>query len=66
MKPPPLYIVDDRPSFVCMDCAYDVFQFPATPLRNLPRCATCQWLADMPDAVNRERVRQWLNDLDKR
>jgi len=29
------------------------------------RCSTCQWIADIKDPVERERLRRWLEDLDR-
>lgn len=63
-RPPPLDIVDDQPSFTCMDCGCAVYQFPVVPPPDPPRCLTCQWIANVPDAVDRGRVRRWLQDLE--
>lgn len=51
--------------FACVDCDCEVFQFPAgSPIPEPPRCATCQWLADVPDPLDRERLRAWLKEID--
>jgi hypothetical protein len=52
---------DDRPTFVCVDCGYDVYVFGVCP-PGLTRCTTCQWIADLPDADDRERVRAFLKE----
>ena len=48
--------------FDCSDCSVHVFAFgedePPAPGR---RCATCQVLADIPDPVERERLRAYLH-----
>jgi hypothetical protein len=48
---------DSAPTFVCQDCEADVYDALGQVRK---RCMTCQWIADFPDPVDRERVRKWL------
>jgi hypothetical protein len=55
----------DPVPFVCVDCGCDVYRWDAAAIPAKPaRCATCQWLADVPDALDRERLRAWLASLE--
>ena len=49
--------------FVCVDCDCDVYVWGFCP-EGQSRCSTCQWLAALPDAADRERVRAWLTELE--
>jgi hypothetical protein len=50
----------DEPTFVCIDCGYDVYVFGYCP-PGQTRCATCQWLADIEDPIEREKLRAFLD-----
>jgi hypothetical protein len=49
----------DEPTFVCKDCGCDVYD-ALGQVRE--RCLTCQWLADIPDPVEREKLREVLGE----
>jgi hypothetical protein len=47
--------------FDCPDCDAHVFAFGLTePVPPGQRCATCQWLADIPDPAERAKLRVFL------
>jgi hypothetical protein len=48
------------PTFVCQDCGADVYDM-LDQVRE--RCHVCQWVADLPDPVERERALQWLIEV---
>jgi hypothetical protein len=51
--------------FNCVDCGCEVYRWPAGAFPAQPaRCATCQWIADIPDDVDRKRLRAWLAEHD--
>jgi hypothetical protein len=45
-------------SHVCKDCGANVYD-ALGEVRE--RCRTCQWIADIADEQDREKLRQWLN-----
>ena len=45
------------PTYICADCGCDVFD-ALNVVRE--RCLTCQWVADIPNEKDRERVRETL------
>jgi hypothetical protein len=49
----------DDPTFICKDCGVPVFD-ALGQVRE--RCMTCQWIANVPDPVEREEIRAWLGD----
>lgn len=49
---------DDEPTYVCRDCGAGVFDALGAVRE---RCLTCQWLANIPDAEDRERLRDFLD-----
>jgi hypothetical protein len=53
--------MNDKPTFVCVDCGYDVYVFGYHSPEQI-RCSTCQWIADIPDPVERERLREFLGE----
>jgi len=63
MIPTPVPDIHPHP-FKCADCGCDVYRWADVVSAQPARCATCQWLADVPDDLDRERLRAWLKDLD--
>jgi hypothetical protein len=52
--------MNDNPTFVCKDCGVAVYD-ALGEVRE--RCGACQWLADLPNARDREECRQWLIEI---
>jgi hypothetical protein len=50
-------VTDTEPTYVCADCGCDVFDALGIVRE---RCLTCQWLADIPNEKERERLREVL------
>jgi len=48
--------------FNCMDCGIHVYALGYW--QGNPRCAQCIWLSGIKDPVERERLRQFLKDID--
>lgn len=48
-----------HPAFVCVDCDCDVYVSGYCPPEQT-RCGLCQWIADLPEEADRERLRVWL------
>jgi hypothetical protein len=46
--------------FDCGDCGVHVYEFGREAPPAPPRCAVCQWLADIADPVEREKLRVFL------
>ena len=58
-------MIHEPTPFNCVDCGYEVYVFPVgVPVPDPPRCATCQWIADLPDELDRERLRQWFKTME--
>jgi hypothetical protein len=53
----------DRPTFVCIDCKAPVYDALG---RVRERCLVCQWIAEIKDPKNRERLRAWFRAQEKR
>lgn len=51
----------DESNFVCADCGAHVFVFGYCP-PGATRCASCQWLADIADPIEREKLRKVIED----
>jgi hypothetical protein len=49
----------EEPTFICKDCGANVYD-ALGEVRE--RCRTCQWIADITDEQDREKLRQWLID----
>jgi hypothetical protein len=58
-------MIDDPPTFVCVDCDCDVYVWGYCPTPTPARCSTCQWIADVPDPAERvEQIRTWLKEIE--
>jgi hypothetical protein len=44
----------------CVDCGVHVYEFGREEPPAPPRCAVCQWLAELPDQVEAEKLRAHL------
>jgi DNA-directed RNA polymerase subunit RPC12/RpoP len=53
-------LVFAAPTFVCKDCGADVYDALGLVRE---RCHPCQWVAALPDPVERAEVRQWLIEV---
>jgi hypothetical protein len=49
--------MNDEPTYVCIDCGCAVYD-ALGEVRE--RCLTCQWLFEIKDPVEREKVRKFL------
>lgn len=52
--------MNEQPTFVCQDCGAPVFD-ALGEVRE--RCFPCQWLANLPDSVERAKIRAWLMEV---
>jgi hypothetical protein len=42
----------------CVDCRVHVYEFGRAAPSEPPRCATCLWVSEIEDPIERERVRK--------
>jgi hypothetical protein len=50
----------DEPTFICKDCGVPVYD-ALDEIRE--RCFPCQWVANLPDTIDREEIRAWLIEI---
>jgi hypothetical protein len=50
--------------FTCVDCGIRVHAY-ALPGPDHHRCAQCQWLSEVEDENEREKLREWMKGNDK-
>lgn len=55
-----MMMCNDNPTFVCIDCHTAVYD-ALGHVRE--RCWPCQWVHNIEDIGERQRVRAWLIDL---
>jgi hypothetical protein len=48
--------------FDCVDCHIHVYAFGCFKWEHNRRCATCQWLYEIEDPIERERLRLFLKE----
>lgn len=49
----------EPPTYVCQDCGAHVYDALGEVCA---RCLTCQWLAEIDDPLERERLRKFLDE----
>lgn len=49
-----------HPTFTCKDCGCSVYDALGCVRE---RCRPCQWVADIPDPVERQKIKEWLTEL---
>jgi hypothetical protein len=50
----------NEPTFICADCKIPVFDVLGQVRE---RCLTCQWVAEIEDPVEREKVHEFLAEI---
>lgn len=50
--------------FTCRDCGTPVVSFGEQHHNDQDVCATCSWLRQIEDPVEREKLRAWINKND--
>jgi hypothetical protein len=55
---------EKRKVFICEDCGVQVYN-AIEVMHRCGKCLTCQWLADLPDPLERELLRAMLKDDDE-
>jgi hypothetical protein len=49
-----------EPTFICIDCGVPVYD-ALGEVRE--RCFPCQWVANLPDTVDRRKIKTWLIEI---
>jgi hypothetical protein len=55
--------VNDKPTFICIDCKAPVYD-ALGEVRE--RCLVCQWVADLDNPEDQERLRAWFREQEER